>query len=110
MRLINNGKTQLYTPVVTGNPNKGMATPPGIFKINKMMRNVTLRGPGYASPVQYWMPFNGSIGIHDSYWQAAYGGTRYLYFGSHGCVNTPLKNVAYLYKNISVGTPVIVHK
>lgn len=110
MWLKENGYDRLVTPVVTGNPNKGMATPPGIFKVNKKMKNAVLRGPGYASPVKYWVPFNGSIGIHDAYWQPAFGGSRYLYAGSHGCVNTPLSNMSYLYSKISVGTPVIVHK
>nr|WP_314277055.1 cell wall-binding repeat-containing protein [uncultured Peptostreptococcus sp.] len=110
MLLKENGYEKMATPVVTGNPNKGMATPPGIFKVNKMMKNAVLRGPGYASPVKYWVPFNGSIGIHDSYWQPVYGGSRYLYAGSHGCVNTPLANMSYLYSKINVGTPVIVHR
>lgn len=105
-----NGKKVVSTPVVTGNPNRGMATPPGIFTIKNKMRNVVLRGPGYASPVKYWIPFNGSIGIHDSSWQSAYGGKRYLYAGSHGCINTPLKDVSALYNNVKVGTPVIVLK
>ncbi|MBC2575872.1 cell wall-binding repeat-containing protein [Peptostreptococcus canis] len=108
MKLWDNGKVVLSTPIVSGNPNKGYATPPGIFKINYKMRNKVLRGPGYASPVKYWMPFNGAIGIHDSSWQPAYGGNRYLYAGSHGCINTPLKSVARLYNMVSAGTPVIV--
>ncbi|MBC2577294.1 L,D-transpeptidase family protein [Peptostreptococcus russellii] len=101
-------KAVVSTPIVSGNPNKGMATPPGMFTIKSKMRNVVLRGPGYASPVKYWIPFNGSIGIHDAYWQPVYGGNRYLYAGSHGCINTPLNAVGVLYNNVSVGTPVIV--
>ncbi len=103
-----NGKVVVSTPIVSGNPNKGMATPPGIFAIRSKMRNVVLRGPGYASPVKYWIPFNGSIGIHDAYWQPIYGGNRYLYAGSHGCINTPLAAVSVLYQNVSIGTPVVV--
>lgn len=110
MWLMECGYEKMVTPVVTGNPNKGMATPPGIFKVRKMMTNAVLRGPGYASPVKYWVPFNGSIGIHDAYWQPFFGGNRYLYAGSHGCVNTPLSNMSFLYLRIHVGTPVIVHK
>ncbi|MST61964.1 L,D-transpeptidase family protein [Peptostreptococcus anaerobius] len=108
MKLYENGKVTLSTPIVSGNPNRGMATPPGIFTLRSKARNVVLRGPGYASPVQYWMPFNGSIGIHDAYWQPKFGGTRYLFAGSHGCINTPLNKVSSLYSKISVGTPVIV--
>lgn len=102
------GKAIVSTPIVSGNPNKGMSTPPGIFTIRSKMRNVVLRGPGYASPVKYWIPFNGSIGIHDASWQPIYGGNRYFYAGSHGCINTPLKAVGTLYNNVSLGTPVIV--
>ena len=110
MWLMEYGYEKMVTPVVTGNPNKGMATPPGIFQVRKMMTNAVLRGPGYASPVKYWVPFNGSIGLHDAYWQPFFGGNRYLYAGSHGCVNTPLSNMSFLYSRIHVGTPVIVHK
>lgn len=108
MKVWKNGKAVINTPIVSGNPNRRMATPPGIFKIKKKMKNAVLRGPGYASPVKYWIPFNGSIGIHDAYWQPVYGGSRYLSHGSHGCINTPLEAVGKLYNHVNVGTPVIV--
>ncbi|MEG0250302.1 MAG: cell wall-binding repeat-containing protein [Peptostreptococcus sp.] len=108
MWLWKNGKAIVSTPIVTGNPNKGWATPPGIFTIKNKMKNVVLRGPGYASPVTYWIPFNGSIGIHDASWQPVYGGNRYQYAGSRGCINTPYNNATLIYNNVAVGTPVIV--
>lgn len=98
------------TPVVTGNPNKGNATPSGsVWAIDAKMRNYVLVGEGYKTPVDYWMPFNGNIGIHDLKARAYFGGTIYLTNGSHGCINTPYDQVAAIYEAVSVGTPVIVY-
>ena len=46
-------------------------------------------------------------GIHDMN-RPAFGAQIYKYAGSHGCINTPLENAETIYKNVSVGTPVIV--
>ncbi|WP_431689817.1 L,D-transpeptidase family protein [Peptostreptococcus anaerobius] len=109
MWYVKGGEVQVSTPIVSGNPYNGDATPTGIYPLNYKTRNAVLRGPGYASPVAYWMPFNGNIGIHDSSWQAAYGGSRYLYAGSHGCINTPYSKVAQIYNLAKEGMPVVVH-
>lgn len=109
MWYVKGGEALVATPIVSGNPYNGDATPTGIYPLNYKTRNAVLRGPGYASPVSYWMPFNGNIGIHDSSWQAAYGGSRYLYAGSHGCINTPFSKVAQIYKLAKEGMPVVVH-
>lgn len=109
MWFVRDGEALVSTPIVTGQPNKGDATPPGIYPISYKTRNAVLRGPGYASPVQYWIPFNSSIGIHDAYWQPIYGGNRYTYAGSHGCINTPLGPVSEIYKYAKKGMPVVVH-
>lgn len=100
----------VYTPVVTGNPNKGNATPSnGVWSIDAKMQNYTLVGEGYRSPVDFWMPFNGNVGIHDMQTRAYFGGTIYLTNGSHGCINTPYANAKTIYENVSIGTPVIVY-
>lgn len=100
----------VYTPVVTGNPNKGNATPSnGVWSIDAKMQNYTLVGEGYRSPVDFWMPFNGNVGIHDMQTRAYFGGTIYLTNGSHGCINTPYENAKTIYENVSIGTPVIVY-
>lgn len=109
MWFVRDGKVLVDTPIVSGNPNRGDATPPGIYPLNYKTRHATLRGPGYASPVSYWMPFNGDIGIHDASWQPVYGGSRYLYAGSHGCINTPYSKVAQFYSLSKKGMPVVVH-
>ncbi|MCD7736491.1 MAG: L,D-transpeptidase/peptidoglycan binding protein [Lachnospiraceae bacterium] len=98
------------TPVVTGNPNKGNATPSnGVWAIDGKRRNATLKGEGYSTPVNYWMPFNGNVGIHDLTSRSSFGGTIYLTNGSHGCINTPYTAAETIFNTVSVGTPVIVY-
>ncbi len=98
------------TPVVTGNPNKGNGTPTGsVWAIDAKMTDYVLKGEGYAAPVDYWMPFNGDIGIHDMQNRAYFGGSIYLSNGSHGCVNTPYTEAQTIYNIVSIGTPVIVY-
>lgn len=105
------GELVVDTPVVTGNPNKGNGTPSGgVWAIDAKQRNAILVGEDYRSPVDYWMPFNGNIGIHDLQTRAYFGDTIYLYAGSHGCVNTPYEAVQTIYNIVSVGTPVIVYE
>nr|WP_106788558.1 L,D-transpeptidase/peptidoglycan binding protein [Massilistercora timonensis] len=113
---IKNGEVVLDSPIVTGNPNKGNATPQGTYSLTYKTRNAVLRGDrlpdgsySYESPVKYWMPFNGGIGFHDASWQASFGGDRYKSHGSHGCVNMPTDKAAKMYELISDGTPVVCH-
>ncbi|MDO4475152.1 MAG: L,D-transpeptidase family protein [Lachnospiraceae bacterium] len=105
-----NGELMVDTPVVTGNPNKNNETPAGgVWAIDAKMTDYVLVGEDYRSPVDYWMPFNGNIGIHDMQTRGVFGGQIYLYAGSHGCVNTPLDAVREIYNIVSIGTPVIVY-
>ena len=61
----------------------------------------------YETSVTYWMPFNGGIGFHDATWQAYFGGDRYTYAGSHGCINMPLDAAATLYSIIDTNVPIV---
>lgn len=98
----------LDTDVVTGNINRGMGTPEGVNFVYFMQRNRVLRGPGYASPVKFWMAVKGRVGIHDASWQPIFGGERYKTNGSRGCINTPTDVMAELYEMTELGTPVIM--
>ncbi len=116
MYFIQNGNVVLETDVVTGNPNKGNATPQGMYSLTYKTRDAVLRGqrdengkPEYETPVAYWMPFNGGIGFHDATWQSSFGGSRYLTNGSHGCINMPKDKAAELYELIPEKCPVICH-
>lgn len=102
------GVQKLSTPVVTGNTSRRMGTPSGVNYVYAKQRNRVLRGPGYASPVDFWMPVKGGIGIHDASWRSKYGGTIYQTNGSHGCINTPRDVMVELYESVEVGTPVVM--
>lgn len=102
------GVQKLSTPVVTGNTSRRMGTPSGVNYVYLKQRNRVLRGPGYASPVDFWMPVKGGIGIHDASWRSRYGGTIYQTNGSHGCINTPRDVMVELYDSVEVGTPVVM--
>ena len=106
-----NGKKKMKCKVVTGNVSTGHRTPTGIYSVRSKARGVTLRGRGYASYVNYWMPFIGnSYGMHDASWRSSFGGKIYKRNGSHGCVNMPYWAARKLYYKVSVGTPVVIRK
>ncbi len=102
------GIQQLATPVVTGNTSRRMGTPAGVNYVYLKQTNRILRGPGYASHVDFWMPVKGNIGIHDASWRSKYGGTIYQTNGSHGCINTPRDIMVQFYESVEVGTPVVM--
>lgn len=103
------GTLKLQTSVVTGNISLKRDTPEGINYVYAKQKNRILRGPGYASFVNYWMPVNGGIGIHDATWRSEFGGEIYKTSGSHGCINTPLDEMEELYDMVKVGTPVVMY-
>lgn len=104
------GALLVETPVVTGNVSLGQSSPEGIFCLVDKQRDAILKGEGYETPVSYWMPFYGGVGIHDAdSWRSSYGGTIYQYGGSHGCINTPTAQAAVIFENIEVGTPIICY-
>lgn len=104
-----NGALVVSTPIVSGCVYNDTETITGVYSIYAKTRNVTLTGPGYASPVKYWMPFSGGYGLHDADWRSNFGPEEYLYNGSHGCVNIPPSVAGQVYENVYVGMPVILY-
>ncbi len=104
-----NGQKILESDFVSGNISKGYTTPPGLFSLTYKQRDATLKGQGYASPVKFWMPFNGGIGFHDASWRNTFGGTIYKTNGSHGCINMPYAAAKTLFENVYAGMPVICY-
>ena len=96
------------TDVVTGNTGRRMGTPEGVNYVYSKQKNRTLRGPGYATPVKYWMPVKGNVGIHDAGWRSEFGGEIYKKSGSHGCINVPKDVMGELYDMVEIGTPVVM--
>lgn len=104
-----NGRKVYDTPCVSGNVSWGMSTPGGLYPLTYKQRNATLNGPGYSTPVAYWMPFNGDIGMHDATWKTKFGEDYYMYDGSHGCINLPLDAAASIYPYVEAGSPVVCY-
>lgn len=102
------GVLKIDTPIVTGNTSRRMGTPSGVNFVYLKQKNRILRGTGYASHVDFWMPVKGNIGIHDAAWRGTFGGTIYQTNGSHGCINTPHSAMEQLYDMAEVGTPVVM--
>lgn len=112
LTVVSGGETVFEAPVVTGTAGTSRATPTGLYSIDSKETCRVLRGADYASYVDYWMPFNGGIGMHDATWRSddefAYGGETYLWNGSHGCINMRHDDAATVYSLVSVGDNVIV--
>lgn len=109
-----NNELLVEAPCVTGNVSAGNDTPVGIYFLYGKSRNATLKGNNndgtkYSSFVNYWMPFNGGIGLHDASWRSDFGGTIYENNGSHGCINLPFDAASLIFENINTSIPIVVY-
>lgn len=118
LMLYKNERVMLNTEVVTG-MYTNHDTPTGFYelKVKNLQKARTLRGYNddgskYASYVDYWMPFITSrgIGFHDATWRSKseFTDTRYLYDGSHGCVNMKKEAAKTLFNSIDKDIDVII--
>lgn len=114
--MIKDGVQVWDAPCVTGNLSKQYDTPEGIYGLYYKERDKVLRGAKqadgtyeYESPVSYWMPFNGGIGLHDANWRGKFGGNIYKTSGSHGCINLPPSKTQALYDMVYKGMPVFCY-
>ena len=103
------GKEILSTDVVTGTYGTDRQTPGGVYSLTYKQSPAVLRGADYESPVTYWMPFNGGIGLHDATWRSEFGGDIFRTDGSHGCVNMPLEAAKTVYENVEEGFPIVLY-
>lgn len=107
--LYKDGKKLVATECVTGTYGTDRQTPGGVYSIFYRQSPAVLRGEDYASPVQYWMAFNGGIGLHDANWRTTFGGDIYKTNGSHGCVNLPTEAAKKIYTETAIGYPVVCY-
>lgn len=114
-----NGQLIVSTPVVTGDPTRGVATPPGTNVVwhkerNKPLEGIDPDGNPYVAPVDYWLAVDWShTGIHNARWRenaGGFGGSIFRGNGSYGCINTPYSDVQTIYENVYVGTPVLMYE
>ena len=99
----------LETNIVTGQKDQ-YDTPEGLYSIRNKKTDTFLVGEDYFTHVDYWMPFNGGIGLHDATWRRKFGGNIYEKDGSHGCVNIPAEYADDIFYTVEKGTKVLVHK
>jgi len=109
LTLYHNNEIIVETNIVTGQQYE-YDTPTGIYSIRKKTTDTFLTGEDYFTHVDYWMPFNGGIGLHDASWRRKFGGTIYEKDGSHGCVNIPPEYADDVFYNVDKGTKVLVQK
>lgn len=124
LRAYQDGRMVLFTYITTGRPE--LPTVRGHFSIYHKASPVEFHSPWppgspyYYPPSQarYWMPFYGGYGLHDAPWRANYGpGTNVTGdgpgsgepTGSHGCVNIPAAQAAWLWNWAPAGTAVVVY-
>ena len=107
--LYKDGEKLLETGCVSGTLNTERQTPGGVYSIYYKQSPAVLNGPGYSSPVEYWMPFNGGIGLHDANWRSTFGGDIYKTNGSHGCINLPTDAAKLIYETVEIGYPVVCY-
>jgi hypothetical protein len=103
------GGTPVYSsPIVDGAP--GTPTVRGTFYIYWKLESQTMRGPNadgseyVTEDVPWVMYFYADFALHGAYWRSSFG-----YSGSHGCVNMPVGDAAWLYGWAGYGTRVEVH-
>ena len=101
------------TPVLTTVIVDGAEATPtaqGEFYIYSKLDAQTMRGDNVdgttyeTKDVPWVMYFYADFAVHGAYWRDSFG-----YSGSHGCVNLPVDDSAWLYTWASVGTRVEVH-
>jgi lipoprotein-anchoring transpeptidase ErfK/SrfK len=107
--LYSEGELVLESDFVSGNVAAGNTTPAGLYGVTYKTKDATLRGDTYESHVNYWMPFNGNIGMHDATWRSQFGGEIYLTSGSHGCINLPLSKAKKIYEYVAKHYPVVCY-
>lgn len=111
--LVENDEIIFETDCVTGTDGY-TDTKKGVFQVQGKASPTTLKdedknGNKYEQPVEYWIAFNGSQGMHDAIWRGEFGGEIYKSWGSHGCVNLPLDAAKRIYEEVYMYYPVVVY-
>ena len=128
MRLYQNGKLVHAFLVTTGRPERPSL--PGLWSIQARLsptifKSSDPRGSPYwypDTPIHYAMLYHaGGYFIHDAWWRNTYGpGTQFPHAdasgdqafagnGSHGCINLPEGQAAWLYGHTDLNTSMVVY-
>jgi len=104
------GQLVIESDFVSGNLANNWNTPTGAFSLTYKDKDAVLRGENYETPVTFWMPYFGNVGMHDATWRNEFGGNIYMTDGSHGCINLPWSNAKVIFENIEQGFPVLCYE
>ena len=106
-----NGTPIADAPVVSGNPYvPNCATPTGCYTVGETKSSYTVNGEDYPSAVNYWIPFDGNLGINDAPWRGSFGEQLYEFEGTHGSICAPTDQVQIIYSNVEKNTPVVIYE
>ena len=110
------GKKTYECDIVSGQTTSlARTTLCGVYKLwdkqtNYRMKASNSDGDSWDTTCDYWNNVSiCGIGMHDSAWRYAFGGTIYQWNGSHGCINMPWAAAKYVYENVPIGTPVVMY-
>ncbi len=123
-RFYENGKLVYTTYVATG--RQELPSVPGLHMAMFKGTNLVFSSPEpktspfwYApTPINYGILYaNYGFFVHDAWWRTEFGpGTNLNHYdpaafngGSHGCINLPLQNMAYVYNWLPLYAPIIVY-
>jgi L,D-transpeptidase catalytic domain len=126
-RIYQNGKLIKAFRVTTGNFDS--PSPVGLWHIFLRQSPTVFRSSAPVgshfwypdTPINFAMEYHiGGYYLHDSWWRTSYGpgtnfphydpnGNRYAAEGSHGCINMPYADAAWMYANTRYGTAVITY-
>ena len=110
-----NGKLEYECDIVSGMPTAERNTPAGVYKVwykeaNKVLSDTNAAGESWNTPVDFWNNISTfGVGLHDATWHDYFGGNRYEWAGSHGCINMPWDAAKYVFENIDINTPVFMY-
>ena len=104
------GELVVESDFVSGNFQKGWSSPTGAYGLTYKEKDATLNGEDYSTPVDFWMPFAGNVGMHDATWRSSFGASIYKRDGSHGCINLPWSKAKIIFETIEKGYPVLVYE
>lgn len=104
------GELIVESDFVSGNLSRNFITPTGAFTLTYKDKDAVLNGEDYSTPVSFWMPYAGNVGMHDATWRSEFGGNIYKTDGSHGCVNLPWSKAKIIFENIEQGFPILCYE
>lgn len=127
LRVYDNGKLVRSFLITAGRPE--LPPVPGLWAPMWRLVHTTFKSP-YPKGSSYWYPdtpinyaimyHGGGYFLHDSWWRNDYGpGTQFYHidssgnvsanYGTHGCVNMPTAQAAWLYNNTDYSTQILMY-